>query len=45
MAEPDPQQPFDPAVTPGEAAAGQAPDLTEAERAAVAEEASRAEDA
>jgi hypothetical protein len=43
--DPDFNAPHDHAVTPGEAAAEQTPDLTEAERAALAEEASRAEDA
>jgi len=45
MPDPDPPHTSDTAVTPGEAAAEQTPDLTDAERAALAEEASRAEDA
>jgi len=44
MPDPDPRTP-DTAVTPGEAAAEQALDLTDDERAALAEAASREEDA
>ncbi|MGA0601894.1 hypothetical protein ACO2Q3_14400 [Caulobacter sp. KR2-114] len=45
MPDPEPDIPPQPAVTPGEAAAEQTPDLSDAERAALAQEASRAEDA